>query len=128
MKSTSTHKQALHLILDRTFTPLNLRKFVLLCCILALPLIRYSIASGKLKLDMLPALRLPVIMSVYTTTLRLYGDLDAERGKILQIIYGRESIPTAVKKFPTVSYPRTEYSMRNGSGIRHSMNTLNQAT
>jgi hypothetical protein len=48
LKFTSAHRQTLRAILDGTYTPLDLREFVQLCYVLALPLIRSKIHNGKL--------------------------------------------------------------------------------
>ena len=53
VKFTSSHRQTLRAILDGTYTPLDVREFVQLCYVLALPLIRSKIHRGKLNLEIL---------------------------------------------------------------------------
>jgi hypothetical protein len=53
VKFTSAHRQTIRAILDGTYTPLDVREFVQLCYVLALPLIRSRIHHGKLNLEVL---------------------------------------------------------------------------
>lgn len=53
MKFTTAHRQTLRAILDGTYTPLDVREFVQLCYVLALPLIRSKVHHGKLNLEIL---------------------------------------------------------------------------
>lgn len=53
MKFTSTHRLALRSILDGTYTPLDVREFVQLCYVVALPLIRSKILRRKLNFEIL---------------------------------------------------------------------------
>ncbi len=53
MRLTSAHRTALRAVLDGTYTPLDVREFVQLCYVLALPLIRSKILRGKLNLELL---------------------------------------------------------------------------
>jgi hypothetical protein len=53
MKFTPQYRQTLCVILDGGYTPLDVREFVQLCYLLALPLVRSRIARGKLNLEIL---------------------------------------------------------------------------
>ncbi len=53
MKFSSAHRSTLRAILEGTYTPLDVREFVQLCYVLALPVIRSKILRGSLNLDIL---------------------------------------------------------------------------
>lgn len=53
MKFTLQNRQTLCVILDGTYTPLDVREFVQLCYLLALPLVRSKIQRGKVNTELL---------------------------------------------------------------------------
>jgi len=61
MKLTSAQRLAVRAVFDGTYTPLDVREFVQLCYILALPLVRSKIVCGKLNLDILGLKEIDVV-------------------------------------------------------------------
>lgn len=74
MKLKPQHRRTIQAVLDGTYTPLDVREFVQLCYLLALPLVRSKIHRGKLNLEILGLNEIDVVYDCLAELFRRDGE------------------------------------------------------
>jgi hypothetical protein len=74
MNFTPQHRRTVQAILDRTYTPLDVREFVQFCYLLAVPLVRSKIHRRKLNLEILGLKEIDVVYDCLADLFRRDSD------------------------------------------------------